>query len=296
MTQLTVFVAVGTGVTLLAALLLSLRFEFHGRRPGVIFVRRWVQTSTHDSCIVLALLCAVAAVCFASIGANEKSEVGGSSISAPSSEATDEGASDPLDALRAYAGKIGSEPSSGAQQTATSAALPDVNTMIEKLVSRLQSEPNDAKGWKMLGWSYLNTDRAEDAVQAYETALKLEPDDGEAKQGLEAAKSAQTSAVQNMPSAKASPSNPGNGEKAENLTETQRDSMIRGMVDRLASRLEASPNDEEGWSQLMRSRMTLGEQDAAKAALKKALESFAGDAAAQARLNTAARDLGIATD
>ena len=69
--------------------------------------------------------------------------------------------------------------------------------------------------------------------------------------------------------------------------------MIRGMVDRLATRLETSPNDEEGWLRLMRSRMTLGEKDAAKAALTKALETFAGDAAAKDRLTAAARELGV---
>jgi cytochrome c-type biogenesis protein CcmH len=69
--------------------------------------------------------------------------------------------------------------------------------------------------------------------------------------------------------------------------------MIRGMVDRLAARLETSPNDENGWLRLMRSRMVLGEKDAAGAALGKALEAFAGDASARARLTAAARELGI---
>jgi cytochrome c-type biogenesis protein CcmH len=69
--------------------------------------------------------------------------------------------------------------------------------------------------------------------------------------------------------------------------------MIRGMVDQLATRLETFPNDENGWLRLMRSRMVLGEKDAAKAALAKALETFARDAAAKTRLIATARELGI---
>jgi cytochrome c-type biogenesis protein CcmH len=69
--------------------------------------------------------------------------------------------------------------------------------------------------------------------------------------------------------------------------------MIREMVDQLAARLETSPNDEDGWVRLMRSHMTLGEKDAAKAALTKALGTFASDAAAKDRLTSAARELGV---
>ena len=170
-----------------------------------------------------------------------------------------------------------------------SVELPDVNTMIAKLVARLEKQPNDVKGWKMLGWSYLNTDRPEEAATAYETALKLEPSDLEIKKALDQAKSA----------ARTPPSDPETSPTAEDIkaaegqSDTERNSMIRGMVDQLATRLESSPNDEDGWLRLMRSRMTLGEKDAAKAALTKALETFAGDAAAKGRLTAAARELGV---
>ena len=167
--------------------------------------------------------------------------------------------------------------------------MPDVNTMIAKLVARLEKQPNDVKGWKMLGWSYLNTDRPEEAATAYETALKLEPSDLEIKKALDQAKSA----------TRTPPSDPETSPTAEDIkaaegqSDTVRNSMIRGMVDQLATRLEISPNDEDGWLRLMRSRMTLGEKDAAKAALTKALETFAGDAAAKGRLTAAARELGV---
>jgi cytochrome c-type biogenesis protein CcmH len=68
------------------------------------------------------------------------------------------------------------------------------------------------------------------------------------------------------------------------------------MVEQLAARLETSPKDESGWLRLMRSRVTLGEKEAAKSALKKALEAFATDAAAKTRLTAAARELGVESD
>jgi len=47
---------------------------------------------------------------------------------------------------------------------------------------------------------------------------------------------------------------------------------------------------------MMRSRMTLGEKDAAKAALTKALEAFASDAIVKARLTAAAHELGVVSN
>lgn len=72
-----------------------------------------------------------------------------------------------------------------------------------------------------------------------------------------------------------------------------RNSIIRGMVDRLATRLEIFPNDEDGSLRQMRQRMTLGDKDAAKAALTKAFDAFASDAAVKGHLTAAARELGV---
>ena len=184
--------------------------------------------------------------------------------------------------LRAYADKIDTKRQSTAAPPPASGSveLPDVNTMIAKLVARLEKQPNDVKGWKMLGWSYLNTDRPEEAARAYETALKLEPSDLEIKKGLDQAKSAQN--APNSAVRSGNFTNCGRHQSCGGPIGYERNSMIRGMVDQLATRLENSPNDEDGWLRLMRSRMTLGEKDAAKAALTKALETFAGDAAERA--------------
>lgn len=50
-----------------------------------------------------------------------------------------------------------------------------VDAMIAKLETRLQSSPADAEGWRMLGWSYFNTQRYTEAAEAYAKAVYLEP-------------------------------------------------------------------------------------------------------------------------
>jgi cytochrome c-type biogenesis protein CcmH len=73
----------------------------------------------------------------------------------------------------------------------------------------------------------------------------------------------------------------------------QRQAMIHAMVDRLAARLKAQPHDAEGWVELMRARMVLGDAPAAAIAYKDAVKAFPGDAAERARLAQAARQLAI---
>ena len=50
---------------------------------------------------------------------------------------------------------------------------PDVQAMVGKLESRLASNPDDLAGWLMLGRSYLTLERFDDAIAAYDHAIKL---------------------------------------------------------------------------------------------------------------------------
>jgi cytochrome c-type biogenesis protein CcmH len=81
---------------------------------------------------------------------------------------------------------------------------------------------------------------------------------------------------------------------AESMSEADRSAMIRGMVDRLASRLAQSPQDLDGWIKLIRARTVLGEQDAAREALNQALVVFADADEEKSRILAAARELGVA--
>lgn len=59
-------------------------------------------------------------------------------------------------------------------------------------------------------------------------------------------------------------------EAAKDMTPAERETMIRGMVERLAQRLKENPNDREGWLRLARAYEVLGEAEKAKDARAKA--------------------------
>ena len=80
---------------------------------------------------------------------------------------------------------------------------------------------------------------------------------------------------------------------AQTLSPTDRQTMIRGMVDGLEARLAASPRDRDGWEQLMRARMVLEDPRAATAAYRAGQRAFADAPADQAALTGAARALGV---
>jgi len=52
---------------------------------------------------------------------------------------------------------------------------PDIETMIAGLQKKMDENPNNAKGWAMLGRSYMVLKRYPEAVRSYEKALKLQP-------------------------------------------------------------------------------------------------------------------------
>jgi len=80
---------------------------------------------------------------------------------------------------------------------------------------------------------------------------------------------------------------------AMQMAPDDRQTMIRGMVDKLQARLEDEPNDVDGWIRLMRSRLVLGEEDAANAAFRRASEVFANAPVPKARISAAAGDMGL---
>jgi cytochrome c-type biogenesis protein CcmH len=61
---------------------------------------------------------------------------------------------------------------------------PDVAAMVAKLEKRLHDEPNDEKGWLMLGRSYLALERFDDAILAYDHAHRLDDKSADAAMGL----------------------------------------------------------------------------------------------------------------
>jgi len=55
----------------------------------------------------------------------------------------------------------------------------EVEAMVAKLAARMEQSPGDAKGWAMLGRSYLVMQRPADAVAAYERAIAIQADDAD---------------------------------------------------------------------------------------------------------------------
>ena len=277
------------------------------------------------------------------------------------------------------------------------AAQGEVNQLVTGLEQKMQANPNDPEGWRMLGWSYFQTARYSDAAKAYARAIALKPDgegyqsaygealvqeaggqitpaaaaafekaaaqDGadararyflavrKAEQGdrkgaiedmlrlvadspadapwlpqlrsvvqqtaqaagidiaarLAATKPVGNAAVPGLPppvatAAAANAAAPAGVmpspsreqvQAAQAMKPSDRQAMIRSMVDGLAEKLKANPKDEAGWLRLMRARQVLGDVPAAKTARDQALAAFAGDAGAQGRIRAAAAEMGL---
>jgi cytochrome c-type biogenesis protein CcmH len=80
---------------------------------------------------------------------------------------------------------------------------------------------------------------------------------------------------------------------AKDMNETDRNAMIHGMVDRLATRLKQNGDDVEGWLRLVRAYMVMGDRDKAKSALTDARQAVANDAERLKQLNEGLKNLGL---
>lgn len=80
---------------------------------------------------------------------------------------------------------------------------------------------------------------------------------------------------------------------AKDMNESDRGAMIRGMVDRLASRLKQNGDDVEGWLRLVRAYMVMGDRDKAGIASADARQAVASDAERLRALNEGLKNLGL---
>lgn len=62
----------------------------------------------------------------------------------------------------------------GATAAGSTTQQPQVDAMIGQLEARMAKTPADPKGWQMLGWSYFQTGRFDDAVKAYAKAVAID--------------------------------------------------------------------------------------------------------------------------
>ncbi len=80
-------------------------------------------------------------------------------------------------------------------------------------------------------------------------------------------------------------------EAAQELSEVERQAMIRGMVDNLALKMQDNPMDFQGWMRLIRARAVLGEKDQAEADLSTALSAFSRAPIPRAQLVSLAQEM-----
>lgn len=161
---------------------------------------------------------------------------------------------------------------------ADSGTLPALIARIER---RLAQRPGDVTGWSVIAPVYATLGRHEDAVAAFTTQVRLAGPNADALLGRAASLEAlgrtvaaerdrTVAAELNQGALRASPA-------------------IQSMVDGLAARLEADPNDLDGWTRLIRSYHVLGREAEAAAALDAASAAFP-DAASRAQLRAAGEE------
>jgi cytochrome c-type biogenesis protein CcmH len=74
-------------------------------------------------------------------------------------------------------GATAAPPVNAASADALAQAEARISGMVDRLAERLKTRPDDAEGWQMLGRSYATLGKHGQAIGAYETALRLRPDE-----------------------------------------------------------------------------------------------------------------------
>jgi cytochrome c-type biogenesis protein CcmH len=166
-----------------------------------------------------------------------------------------------------------------------------IQGMVGRLAERLKKDGSDAGGWIMLTRSYLtlgDKDKVAAAIKDARAALAGDRDKlqlfEEALQRFKVDEAANAAApAQPAPGVGPAPAQTGN----------QTNEMIRGMVTRLADRLKKDGSDFDGWMQLVRSYVVLGERDKAMNAVADARHAIGADADKRRRFDEFVKSLGL---
>ena len=157
--------------------------------------------------------------------------------------------------------------------------------LFERAVAR---DPHEAKARYFLGLAAEQDGKA-DAAAAIWRALLADAPAG--AQWVEFVRGALVR-VAGAPDAAAGPS-ADDAARAAKMTDEQRRDMIRGMVGRLADRLQNDGTDVEGWLRLVRSYVVLGDRDRARGVAADARRALAGRPDEVKRIDDLLKGLGL---
>jgi cytochrome c-type biogenesis protein CcmH/NrfG len=168
----------------------------------------------------------------------------------------------------------------------------DVQGMVDRLAERVKKSGVDPEGWIMLTRSYLTLGDKEKVAAAIREARAAMASDAAALQNFnEALQRFKINEALNVASATSAPAAPEARAPAQDGNQTNE--MIRGMVARLAERLKNDGSDLDGWLQLVRSYVVLGERDKALNAAADARRAVGNDAEKRRRIEGFIRSLGL---
>jgi cytochrome c-type biogenesis protein CcmH len=167
-----------------------------------------------------------------------------------------------------------------------------IQSMVARLAERMKKSPSDPEGWIMLTRSYLSLGEKEKAATAIKDARAALGDDGPNLQLFnEALQRLKIDEAANV--ASAAPASPPAESRAPAQADQQNSEMIRSMVARLADRLKKDGSDLDGWLQLLRSYVVLGEREKAVSAAADARQAIGADVEKRRRLDDFAKSLGL---
>jgi len=157
-------------------------------------------------------------------------------------------------------------------------------------------DPEDVRARYFLGVAAEQDGRPKEAVAIWQALLAKSSSDAPWRPVLEAALTrlgAPAAAASDGAGAKAPALSDETIASAQGMSDQDRGAMIRGMVDRLAAKLQQNGNDVEGWLRLARAYMVLNEPERARATRDDARRALAASEADLRKLNEGFKALGI---
>ena len=150
-------------------------------------------------------------------------------------------------------------------------------------------DPNNLKGRYYAGLAAEQDGKPQDAAGRWRDMLAQAP------AGAPWAELVRQSLARVEPTSVSEPSGPTPNEMAAaaELSPEQRSEMVRGMVARLAARLQRDGSDVEGWLRLVRAYAVLDQRDEAQSAAAAARRALAADPEKVRRIDALVKDLGL---